>query len=212
MAKSTCSVGGCGRPHYSRTWCGPHYSRWQKHGDVMPEVPIGSRQPRKGSCRVDDCDRPITARLLCVGHLRREDKHGDVLAHIPLKRPRDGSCSVPECEQPHAGLGWCETHYQTYRRYKLTPEAYDAMLARQGGGCAICHTPPAPPERLVVDHDHACCPDRKMSCGRCVRGLLCSTCNLMIGYAQDSPERLLSAVAYLEASPTITRPARPAAA
>jgi len=53
------------------------------------------------------------------------------------------------------------------RRYGITPEQYEMMLERQGGGCAICHRPPKH-RRLDVDHDHAT---------KVVRGLLCFTCN-----------------------------------
>jgi hypothetical protein len=49
----------------------------------------------------------------------------------------------------------------------VTVEQYDAMLAAQGGGCAICGTKPKT-RRLDVDHDH--------KTGR-VRGLLCHRCN-----------------------------------
>lgn len=195
--KEPCSVAACELPAYARSWCQPHYSRWRKTGDVRAEVPIGSRRPRTGRCWVEDCDRPIEARLLCVGHLRREDKFGDVKAGIPLKRPSDGNCSVADCPRPHAGLGWCEFHYGPFRRYKLTPDAYAAHLRSQGGGCAICGATPTPAEVLHVDHDHACCPSRKKSCGKCVRGLLCSRCNLMIGYAKDDPTVLRQAVTYL---------------
>jgi hypothetical protein len=51
-------------------------------------------------------------------------------------------------------------------------------------------------EGLAWDHDHNCCPG-KYSCGRCVRGLLCRSCNLALGYLKDSPDRLLSLVNYL---------------
>lgn len=33
MAKSTCSVDGCDRSVYARTWCTMHYRRWRRHGD-----------------------------------------------------------------------------------------------------------------------------------------------------------------------------------
>lgn len=32
----------------------------------------------------------------------------------------------------------------------------------------------------MVDHDHDCCPGG-WSCGRCVRGLICSECNVLEG-------------------------------
>lgn len=69
------------------------------------------------------------------------------------------------------------------------------MLEAQGGGCAICGTPPNG-RRLSVDHDHSCCPGVK-TCGKCVGGLLCNRCNVGIGNLQDSPEILERALAYL---------------
>jgi hypothetical protein len=33
-----CSVDGCGRPAYARTWCTTHYVRWQKYGDVTVDM------------------------------------------------------------------------------------------------------------------------------------------------------------------------------
>ena len=54
------------------------------------------------------------------------------------------------------------------RTYGLTVEEYDAMLAAQGGGCAICGRPPRADISLHVDHDH--------NTGA-VRGILCFRCN-----------------------------------
>jgi Recombination endonuclease VII len=49
----------------------------------------------------------------------------------------------------------------------ITDADYEALLAAQGGGCAICGNPPKT-RRLHVDHDH--------KTGK-VRGLLCHRCN-----------------------------------
>ncbi len=77
--------------------------------------------------------------------------------------------------------------------YGLTFEAYSQMLIDQSGRCACCGDPMKSPH---IDHDHACC--EKGSCGKCVRGLLCSPCNVGIARFRDNPERLRRAIAYLE--------------
>jgi hypothetical protein len=85
------------------------------------------------------------------------------------------------------------------KRYGVTFEQYDELLAQQGGGCAICGgTTPYGRGRFHVDHDHTCCPGQ-YSCGKCVRGLLCGRCNPGLGAFQDSPSLLLAAAAYLAA-------------
>ena len=38
---------------------------------------------------------------------------------------------------------------------------------------------------------------RKRSCGRCIRGILCSNCNVGLGNFHDSPELLKAAISYL---------------
>lgn len=68
-----------------------------------------------------------------------------------------------------------------WRRFWLTPEAYDAKLLAQGGVCAICKL--TSDKRLCVDHDHNCCPS-EYTCGECVRDLLCHMCNFVIGHIE----------------------------
>jgi hypothetical protein len=41
--------------------------------------------------------------------------------------------------------------------------------------------------RMVVDHDHRCCVGGVSKCGRCVRGVLCSRCNTVIGMLEEDP-------------------------
>jgi hypothetical protein len=86
------------------------------------------------------------------------------------------------------------------RRYGIEWEQYEQMLADQGGVCAICGAPPkggrTSSSRLHVDHDHGCCPGTK-SCGECVRGLLCSNCNMAVGLLKDDPTILTAALRYV---------------
>ena len=65
-------------------------------------------------------------------------------------------------------------------KYGLTREQYEALVASQDGKCAICDSAD---RALVVDHDHFCCPDRN-TCGQCLRGLICSPCNLKLGWLE----------------------------
>lgn len=75
------------------------------------------------------------------------------------------------------------------RQFGIGAAEYDAMLAAQGGGCAICGTPPTDTgPRLHVDHCHS---------GGNVRGILCSECNFGIGKFRDDPDLLRRAIKYL---------------
>ncbi len=83
------------------------------------------------------------------------------------------------------------------RNYKITPERFDAMLAAQGGACAICRkAATAFPRRIHVDHNHSCCP-KTPTCGQCTRGLLCSHCNHSLYTLELSREWLTAASEYL---------------
>lgn len=76
-------------------------------------------------------------------------------------------------------------------RHGIDDATYEALLEQQDGCCAICGRPS---ERLVIDHDHACCPGQGYpypNCGLCVRGLICTRCNNLVGYLEKTPEATL---------------------
>lgn len=73
------------------------------------------------------------------------------------------------------------------RFYGITPDQYDAIIEAQGGGCGICGA--VSEKRMHVDHDHACCPGRRC-CGSCVRGILCLTCNRLLGWFENNRESI----------------------
>lgn len=75
-----------------------------------------------------------------------------------------------------------------FRKYGVTQDQYDAMLASQSGACALCRKPPKANKRLGVDHDHAT---------GVVRGLLCDPCNQGIGMLGDNAVGVAAALLYL---------------
>lgn len=79
---------------------------------------------------------------------------------------------------------------QNLRQYGMTPEEYDAMLAQQGGGCALCGAEKGHNgTSLAVDHCHRT--------GK-IRGLLCTKCNTALGHFGDDAYGLRRVLAYIE--------------
>jgi hypothetical protein len=71
------------------------------------------------------------------------------------------------------------------RFYGITLEQYNEMFEKQGGVCAICGAKPSKvngtkKKHLHVDHDH--------KTGK-VRGLLCVTCNVKLGFMEKYYEK-----------------------
>jgi hypothetical protein len=72
------------------------------------------------------------------------------------------------------------------RQYGLDAEQLGEYLAE--GVCFACGAE-NPEGGLSIDHDHTCCPSFRKVCGDCVRGLLCRSCNVVLGQVGDDPER-----------------------
>lgn len=75
------------------------------------------------------------------------------------------------------------------RRYGISLEQYESMLALQKGACAICKKENSGKKMFHVDHCHAT--------GK-IRGLLCNSCNMAIGLFKDNPDIILTAYNYLQ--------------
>ena len=88
---------------------------------------------------------------------------------------------------------------ETLKRYGLTLDTFDELLASQDGKCAVCRTPEPGGQGWHVDHDHTCCRRSKCSCGKCVRGILCTRCNIGIGNFKDDPAIIQAAHDYITA-------------
>lgn len=121
-------------------------------------------------------------------------------AHVDAATPRCVRCDWPAAKRPKVA-GYSD--FCGGRRCK-NPARACRLCAK---GCEICgidllvkvKTKAFTRVRMVVDHDHNCCPGTVSACGRCVRGLICVTCNAAIGLLRDSPATARSAAAYLDA-------------
>lgn len=89
---------------------------------------------------------------------------------------------------------------ESLRKMNFSIESYNEMLKNQNGVCAICKKEETRKSRkkgdicrLMIDHCHA---------SNIVRGLLCDSCNKMLGHAKDSIEILEEGIRYLISSYT----------
>lgn len=92
--------------------------------------------------------------------------------------------------------GYCRTCQKAHKlkyRYGISVEELTALLESQNGACAICATDLcldfSGKVSFVVDHSHTT---------GAVRGILCNSCNIVLGHARDDVAVLRRAIQYLE--------------
>ena len=125
-------------------------------------------------CKRGHIDKRMASNRRCLS-CNREDQRQHYAANGEKVRAR------------HQSNG--SSHRATVKKYGITPEQYAQMFADQGGACAVCRKPQD--KKLSVDHCHTT---------GAVRGLLCTNCNVGIGYFQDKPGLLEEAIRYLVSS------------
>jgi hypothetical protein len=132
--------------------------------------------PRKTECHPD---RPHYAKGLCKQCYRSTPAH---------KAQRHGYYVRNRARYAQYTVELRERRVREAKLYGIDKATYDAMLAAQGGRCAICRRAPGV-KSLNIDHNHAT---------GAVRGLLCGACNRGMGMLGDNAARLRKAAAYLE--------------
>ena len=73
---------------------------------------------------------------------------------------------------------------RTQTNFSITAAQYQLLYESQGGCCFICRHARGISKRLAVDHEHhrpGCDHPPERGCPRCIRALLCSSCNVTIG-------------------------------
>lgn len=177
--------------------CKSHYKQQYLGKPLTPLLVATKDLGRPKVCSYPECSNPHKARGYCKGH-NDHLKRGQELRPLQSRQP-PGPCSVDDCDSPRLANTFCIQHnsnrVQRWRSYGLTAELGWQMYEQQDRACASCKAP-AHIDKLFIDHDHSCCP--RGSCGACVRGLLCSGCNLAAGHCKDDPTRLRALADYLE--------------
>lgn len=190
--KGSCQAPGCSLPRHLKGLC-----KWH-HAQSELEIEF-TTVPQTGYlvCSFPGCGRRSAKHQLCKRHRDQIDR-GEELSII---RPKDWVEKVPNppcafvgCELISMSSGpLCPKHHNRARTHGLTPEELLDLFADPR--CASCGAD----SLLVIDHDHSCCPGgRKKACGKCVRGLLCGSCNTALGLLQESISRIESLARYAE--------------
>lgn len=174
--------------------------------DVSPEIERRRQNQRRYYQRHKDAIRaacneryktdPSRREYMRVYHeANREKKHAYNTATRAHQREKNRQWRAANRERVNARARlWLKRNKEKQRGYhlkydyRLTPERYLQMFGAQNGLCAICQQPPSSKRPLHVDHNHET---------NQIRGLLCTRCNPMIGYAGESTERLRAAIEYL---------------
>lgn len=207
-----CTVTPCARPHYGSGYCNPHWRRWKRNGTPGP-AEINSTIEE---CSFAGCGRAHSAKGLCASHYAQHRKGNPLTALNDRVNPRgrdaEGNKRCATCKQwkptcefravARTADGFdsrcigCSHDLSIRKLYGIGADRYAAILEAQGGGCAICGGANESGRAMAVDHDHSCCSGSR-ACGRCVRGLLCSNCNMALGLFKDDPVRMTAAITYL---------------
>ena len=190
-----CTFEGCDRRHKAHGWCEAHWDQLKKGKPLTPLLPKNSEKINGGPCAVDGCERKSVARGLCSTHYRRY-LGGDASLPIRIKAYSEwDECRIPGCEKKPNIRGFCHSHGKKMIRFNLGPDKFLELMSKDK--CDIC-------SREIdaftshIDHDHTCCESTRKSCGNCIRGVLCSQCNMALGLFKDSITTLMAAVSYLE--------------
>lgn len=159
------------------------------------------------SCSIDLCTESYCARGYCRNHYMQARRDGTLVGVRERKHILsnvDNVTMMADCancgpvsvyRRPSNGRYECEIG-KRYARAAYTKQAHglsgiDARRYKKNKRCAICSST----RNLQVDHSHNL---------NLIRGVLCQSCNLILGLAKDNAEVLRAAADYLETTKYIS--------
>lgn len=182
-----CQADQCNRSVNYGGYCVGH--RKQVERGEEPHALLVGKSPNR-LCSFPECGRMARNSGLCDSHADQRRKGREL---TPIREKGEWVlCPVPRCgREMNPFYNMCTKHRTRAKHYGLTWDEGFKLFSRQH--CDACGDLL---RQGTIDHDHSCCPGEG-SCGKCVRGVLCGSCNKMLGYARDDPERLQAAISYL---------------
>lgn len=200
-----CSEAGCDKPAKSRGLCSADYHRRRASGSLPPlpcVVPdCKNEQWNKGPCRPHRDEFSAVGAKWCSGPTCKKPlkPKGEFAKNRSSPDGLQSRCR--QCAKDYAIANRDTTkarqaEWHAQRRsdnpgfnHGIADDQYWKMLATQDGKCAICAQNFDRSSRATtacIDHDHTHCVGQS-ACSTCVRSLLCSGCNIMLGRAHDDP-------------------------
>lgn len=148
-------------------------------------------------CKVDGCCNPKRRRqgaAYCEEHAllrdyertqakqnRTEVKHCSFCGELARMLSNNKWTSCERCRERYAGL------LKRARLHNVSLKTLKQWTERSA--CDLCDAPlylgkgKYGRQGFNIDHDHRCC-SNSLSCGKCVRGLLCTSCNTALGQVE----------------------------
>ena len=168
--------------------------RCTRCGELRPLAAFYREKSGRGGYR-SDCKACFAARAKQWYLNNREP----VIARVKAWQQANPERVKATREAARARRGPIDRDARLRRVFGLSSDDYAAMLAEQGGGCALCGRIPPPGRSLHVDHNHET---------GVVRGLLCFRCNAGIGQFREDKLRLADAIVYLARGRRALKPDR----
>lgn len=146
------------------------------------------------SCNVSFCTAIANCGIYCQSHYVMNKRYGTPVPNF--------ECKACFGEYPYRGrrfdsAWYCPECYELYKKLKkftvagggnfftmhgLTFGNYLQLYIAQDGRCKMCLYKPDNNRDLHIDHDHSC---GIHGCIKCIRGLLCKSCNKMLGFYEN---------------------------
>ena len=211
-----CQAEGCSKRCVGRGFCGMHYGRILRYGSVnltrndnRQKHPLflvwSTRRQRRALADSwkdfwqfvkDVGNKPSPHHMMIQPDMKRPFGPDNFMWRPPVRDDVALSSADPKAYK------LANRRKVLMAKYQLTVGEYEAILAAQGGGCAICGSAETYVNNrhgttfsLSVDHDHET---------GVIRGILCGACNRGVGYFRDRPSLLDAASKYLRRCEPVT--------